>query len=163
MVIIVGLVLVVGGLVGCFVPVLPGPSLSFAGLVLLGIMSGFANPLTVRVLIVLGGVMVVVTAADYVLPIVGVRRFGASKWGVWGSLLGCVAGAISYSPLGMIIGALVGAVAGEVAGGKELEGAMRAGVGVLVGNVLSLVMKLVAWAVTAYYFVAGAVEMLKSP
>lgn len=154
----IGSVLVLAGLAGCFLPVLPGPPLSFAALLVMGIVCGFAAPMSVTVIVVMGVITAVVSIVDYVVPIIGARRFGATRWGLWGALIGLIAGLVLFPPFGMIIGALLGAVIGELAGGKDTRAALRAGVGVFVGSVVSLLMKLGAWAVMTYYFVAAALQ-----
>lgn len=154
----IGSVLVLAGLAGCFLPVLPGPPLSFAALLVMGIVCGFEGLMSVTVIVVMGVITAVVSIVDYVVPIIGARRFGATRWGLWGALIGLIAGLVLFPPFGMIIGALLGAVIGELAGGKDTRAALRAGVGVFVGSVVSLLMKLGAWAVMAYYFVAAALQ-----
>ncbi len=156
--VIIGSILVLCGLAGCFLPVLPGPPLSFGAVLLLGLAMRGAAPLSVTLLAVLGVVTLVVSVVDYVVPLIGARQFGASRWGMWGALIGLVAGLVLFPPFGLIIGALLGAVLGELAGGKDARAALRAGAGVFAGCVLSLVLKLTAWAVMTYYFIAAAVN-----
>jgi len=156
--VIIGSVLVLAGLAGCFLPIVPGPPLSYVALLVMGLASGCKAPVTVMLLIGMGVVTAVVSVADYFVPLIGARRFGATRWGLWGAVLGLIAGLVLFPPFGLIAGTLLGAVIGEVAGGKEGRAALRAGVGVFVGSVVSFLLKLAAWAVITYYFVAAAVE-----
>lgn len=81
-----GIVLILLGIIGCLVPVLPGPPLSYAGLLLLHV-SRFAE-FSKSVLLILAIVAIVVTILDYIVPIWGTRRFGGSKYGVRGATVG---------------------------------------------------------------------------
>ncbi|MHC4861560.1 MAG: DUF456 domain-containing protein, partial [Planctomycetota bacterium] len=131
-----GVALILAGLVGCVLPVLPGPPLSFAGFVLLWAARGWeAHTFGTTMVVVLGGLTVVVTVFDFVAPVIGAQRFGASRPGIWGSVVGMIAGMILLPPLGMLIGAFLGALLGEVASGKHGRAATRAAWGVFMGTV----------------------------
>jgi uncharacterized protein YqgC (DUF456 family) len=95
-----------------------------------------------------------VTIGDYVIPLWGARRYGASKWGIWGSVAGMAIG-LFFSPFGMILGALIGAVVTEWLVQKEKGQALRAGWGVFIGSLLGTVLKLGVSGMMAYYFVRG--------
>jgi len=151
-VIIVGSILIFLGLAGSLLPILPGPPLSFIGLLLLALVRTFSSPLTPPLIIVMGLLTVAAVAADHIIPVWGARRYGASKWGLWGSVGGMVIG-IFFSPWGMLLGGLVGAVVAEWLVHRETGQALRAGWGVIVGILLGTVLKLVLSAVMAYYFV----------
>ena len=151
-VIIVGSILIFLGLAGSLLPILPGPPLSFIGLLLLALVRTFSSPLTPALIIVMGLLTVAAVAADHIIPFWGARRYGASKWGLWGSVAGMVIG-IFFSPWGMLLGGLVGAVMAEWLASRETGRALRAGWGVIVGTLLGTVLKLVLSAVMAYYFV----------
>jgi uncharacterized protein YqgC (DUF456 family) len=150
--IIVGSILIFLGLAGSLLPVLPGPPLSFIGLLLLALVRTFPFPLTPTLIIVMGLLTITAVAADYIIPVWGARRYGASKWGLWGSVAGMVIG-IFFSPWGMLLGGLVGAVVAEWLAYRETGQALRAGWGVIVGTLLGTVLKLVISALMAYYFV----------
>jgi len=150
--IIAGAFLSLAGLVGCLLPVVPGPPLNFLALILLSLARGW-EPFDATFLIVMAGVTVVVTVLDFVVPALGAKRFGATRAGVWGSVLGMIAGILFFPPFGMFIGAFVGAVAGELAAGREGPSALRAGWGVFMGTMLATALKLAASGVMCYYFV----------
>jgi len=95
-----------------------------------------------------------VTVADYITPLLGAKRYGASKWGMWGSVLGMAIG-IFFSPFGMLLGALIGAVAAEWLVQKEKRQALRAVWGVFIGSLLGTVLKLGVSGMMAYYFIRG--------
>ena len=152
--IITGAFLILLGLAGCILPVLPGPPLSFIGLFLLALVKHFSAPLTPTVIILMAVITLAVTIGDFVIPLWGARRYGASKWGIWGSVAGMAIG-LFFSPFGMILGALIGAVVTEWLVQKEKGQALRAGWGVFIGSLLGTVLKLGVSGMMAYYFVRG--------
>jgi uncharacterized protein YqgC (DUF456 family) len=153
-VIILGAVFVFLGIAGCFLPLLPGPPLSFIGLLLLALVNHFLPPLTPTFIIVMAVITIAVTLGDYLIPLWGAKRYGTSKWGIWGSVAGMAIGLL-LSPLGMLLGALIGAVVVEWVVQKEKEKALKAGWGVIMGSLLGTVLKLGVSGMMAYYFIRG--------
>lgn len=148
---IISLILVVLGVIGSIIPVMPGPLLGYIGL-LLQFFSGTAENIPVSAVVVFGLAMILVTVIDYLAPVLGAKYFGATKYGIWGAVAGAVLGIIFFPPLGIFIGAFFGAVAGEVAGGKKLPEALRSGAGSLMGSVSVIVIQLIYSLVLAAYF-----------
>lgn len=147
---ILGTILILGGLVGCIIPGLPGPPLSYIGVLLLQL--GPEKPFEWKFLLTWGLVTVVVTALDYVVPVLGTKKFGGSRRGVWGSVIGLFAGMFFFPPLGIIIGPFVGAILGELTGGKNTEEAFKAGFGSFIGFLTGTVLKLVVSGMLTFYF-----------
>jgi uncharacterized protein YqgC (DUF456 family) len=142
------------GIVGCVLPVLPGPPLSFAGLILLWGARGWeASSFGTTAVLVLGGLTALVTVLDFVLPAVGAKRYGATRSGVWGSVLGMIVGMIFFPPFGMLVGAFVGALAFEVLAGRDAGEATRAAWGVFVGTMAGIALKLAVCIAIGWYFV----------
>ena len=152
--IIIGALFILLGLAGCVLPVLPGPPLSFVGLLLLALINHFLPPLTPTLMIVMAIITLAVTVAEYILPLVSAKRYGASKWGIWGSVLGMAIG-IFFSPFGMLLGAFIGAVAVEWLVQKEKGRAIKAGWGVFIGSLVGTALKLGASGMMVYYFIRG--------
>ena len=150
--IIVGAALVLLGIAGSVLPILPGPPLTFVGLFLLALLRHFSPPLTSTVVIVMAGITVAVTVADQVIPLVGAKKYGASKWGIFGSVAGMIAGAF-FSALGVILGAFIGAVLVEWIASRSSKQALRAGWGIFIGSLLGGILKLAVSGIMAYYFV----------
>jgi len=150
---VIGSILMVAGFAGCFLPVLPGPPLSFLGLLLLALVQRFAPPLTGTLIVIMAVVTVAVTALDYAIPSIGARRYGASQWGTWGSVAGMLIGIFFFPPFGMLIGAFVGAIAGELLVGKRGKAVFRAGQGILMGILAGVALKLAVSGVITYYFI----------
>ncbi|MGA1840831.1 MAG: DUF456 domain-containing protein [bacterium] len=136
-------------------PVLPGPPLSFIGLLMLALVQHFTPPLTPTLLIILFIITILVTGLDYIIPSLGAKRYGASKWGIWGSVAGMIIGIFYFPPFGMIIGAFIGAAAGEMLVGKKGMAVLKASQGILMGVLLGVVLKLTVSGVMTYYFIRG--------
>jgi uncharacterized protein YqgC (DUF456 family) len=152
--IVLGLVSALTGIVGCLLPVIPGPILSFLALILLSIAKNW-EPFSSTFLIVMACLTVLVSIVDYVVPLSGAKRYGASRYGLWGSTIGMFIGIFFVPPLGMIIGAFIGALVGELLSGKAGDSALRAGWGVLMGNVVALVTKLAFAGVALFFYIRG--------
>jgi hypothetical protein len=150
--IVIASILMLLGLAGSILPVLPGPPLSFIGLFLLALLRYFSPPLTTTFVITLAIVTILVIVMDYIIPLVGAKRYGASKWGVWGSVLGMAIG-IFWSPFAMLVGAFVGAVVVEWLVHKKKREALRAGWGVVMGTLFATILRLGVSGMMTYYFV----------
>lgn len=154
---IIGSILIILGFIGCIIPALPGPPLSFIALLILAIVQGFADPLTSKLVSIMLMVTIVVTALDYVIPAAGAKKYGSTKWGILGAIVGMIVGIIYFPPLGMIIGAFLGAVAVEMLVGKSTREAMKAGWGVFMGTMLGTILKLIASGVMTFYFIRALI------
>ncbi|HEY3402677.1 MAG TPA: DUF456 domain-containing protein [Ohtaekwangia sp.] len=152
--IVLGSILMLAGLAGCVLPLLPGPPLSFLGLLVLQLRT--EPPFTAKFLIVWGVITVIVTALDYVIPLYGTRKFGGSKYGIWGCTIGLIAG-LWLGPLGIIIGPFVGAFIGELMAQNNSGHALKAAFGSFVGFLLGTLLKLVVCLVMVWYFVMALV------
>ena len=148
-IIILGALLILAGLLGSFLPVLPGPPISYVGLLLLQLTS--TPPFTVQFLIIWALIVIAIMLLDNVVPAWGARKYGGSPYGVWGSILGLIAG-FFFPPLGIIIGPIVGAFIGEMAGGKTSDQALKAAWGSFVGFLAGTLMKVIASGMMGYYF-----------
>jgi uncharacterized protein YqgC (DUF456 family) len=147
---IAGIILMLIGIIGCLVPVLPGPPISFAGLILLHL-SRFGN-FSPTALLTLGGIALVVTLLDFIVPVWGTKKFGGSKYGIRGATIGLVIG-LFLGPLGLIIGPLLGAFVGELIFKDNINYALKAGFGSLLGFLTGIGLKLAASLIMAFYFV----------
>jgi len=152
--IVIGSIFVLLGIAGCVLPILPGPVLIFLGLLVLAVLKDFFPPLTPTLMIVMAILAVIVTIGDYMIPLWGAKKYGTSKWGIWGSVAGMAIGLL-FSPFGMLLGAVIGAVAVEWLVQKEKGKAFKAGSGVIVGSLLGAVLKLGVSGMMVYYFIRG--------
>ena len=147
--VLLGLCLLIGGWVGCILPVIPGPPLSYIALLLLQF-TRFAN-FSVQLLLITAAVTVIVTVVDFILPVWGTRKWGGSRAGAIGAILGLLVG-LFFSPVGIILGPFAGAVVCELITGRKTNAALRSGFGSFAGFLLGAVMKLSVCAVFTYYY-----------
>ena len=148
---IAGIVCLLTGLAGAVLP-LPGPPLSFAGLILLHI-SKFAE-FSKNVLYTLGFVTVVIAVLDYYIPIWGTKKFGGTKYGAIGATVGLLIGFFFIPAIGMFIGTFLGALLGELIGGTKFKLALRSAIGSFVGFLTGIVMKVILCLIMIGYAVA---------
>lgn len=134
------LLLVLIGLIGALVPVLPGPVLVFAGLLLASWADDFARvgPATLAILALL---TVAVYVVDFLAGAYGVEKTGASRRAVLGAVFGTVVG-LFFGLAGLILGPFVGAVLAELTVKPRLVDAGRAGAGAWLGIVLGAAAKM---------------------
>ena len=148
--IVLGGLFLLAGIAGSILPILPGPPLSLVGLLLLQLQE--EPPFTTNFLLVWTGITIGVVLIDYFIPAYGTKRFGGSKWGVWGTVIGLVVG-IFFSPFGIIIGPLLGALIGELIAGKNSSQAFKAAIGSFIGFVLGTVLKVSVCLMMVYYYI----------
>jgi len=148
------ILLMIVGIIGCLVPVLPGPPLSFLGILTLQF-TRFADVST-NLLIILAVVAVVVSILDFIVPVWGTRKFGGSKYGVRGATVGLIIG-LFFGPPGIIIGPFIGAVVGEMIFKDDFGYAIKAGFGSLLGFMTGIGLKLAASFAITFYFIKAIV------
>jgi hypothetical protein len=150
-----GIILMIIGIIGCLLPVLPGPPISFIGLILLHVTKfGKFDPPT---LIILGIITIVVTIIDLIVPVWGTRKFGGSKYGARGATVGLIIG-VFLGPAGIIFGPFIGAIIGELIFRDDMGYAVKAGFGSLLGFFMGVGLKLAASLVMTFYFVKELVS-----
>jgi uncharacterized protein YqgC (DUF456 family) len=147
---IFAIILMLLGIIGCLVPVLPGPPLSYLGLILLHF-TKFAD-ISSTILISLAVVAVVVTILDYIVPVWGTKKLGGTKYGTRGATVGLIIG-LFLGPPGIILGPFIGAVVGELIFKDDMKYALKAGFGSLLGFLTGIGLKLAASFVITFYFV----------
>jgi uncharacterized protein YqgC (DUF456 family) len=127
------------GMVGSFLPILPGPITSWFGLLLAQLTDAIPNStymLVITLIIAIG-----IWAIDYIIPPLATKKFGGSKYGVIGTSIGLVIGFILPIPGGLIIGAFIGAFVGEISNKMNFKVAIKAAIGSLIGFVTSTILK----------------------
>lgn len=133
---LLGLLSILLGIAGSFLPVLPGPILSWLGLLLLY----FTNAVQMNywILSFAFAITIILSVLDYVIPAQGTKKFGGSRYGIWGTNIGLVIGLLAPIPFGFIIGPFIGALVGELLyDSKNKQRAVKAAVGSLVGFLAS--------------------------
>ena len=144
-IIIIVILLLLIGLIGCIIPALPGPSISFSGLLVFHFFTSYN--LEEDTLWLLAAVVVAITFLDYWLQVYGVKKFGGGKKAINGTILGLVLGLLLFPPFGLIIGPFLGAFLGAKMEAKEdtnraIKIAMGALAGFLGGTVLKFVVSI---------------------
>lgn len=139
---IIAFILMVVGILGSFLPVLPGPPISWVGLLLLYLTK--AVPMSYTVLGITLVIAIVVGILDYIIPAKGTKCFGGSKYGIWGTNIGLVVGILAPIPFGFIIGPFVGAFIGEMINdSNDSQKAFKAATGSFMGFLASTFIKFV--------------------
>lgn len=148
--IVLGALFIIGGILGGVLPVLPGPPLSYIGLLFLHFTEKYQ--FSTRFLIIWAIITAVVYLLDYAIPAWGTKRLGGSNRGIWGSIIGLVLGLFFFPPFGIIIGPFVGAVVGELTAGKDSGAALKSGFGSFIGFLVGTLLKLIASGLMAWHF-----------
>ena len=139
---IIGFAFMIAGVFGSFMPVLPGPSISWLGLVLLYFTYAVVANYWILGITLL--ITVLITVLDYVIPAKGTKKFGGSSYGIWGTNIGLIVGIFAPIPFGFIIGPFVGAFIGELFYDYKDHGrALKAATGSFIGFLASSFMKFV--------------------
>ena len=137
--VVLGALCIIIGIAGSLLPVLPGPIISWVGLLLLYVTK--AIPTNLTLLIVTLVIVVVISVLDYVIPSMGTKRFGGTKAGIMGTSIGLVVGLFAPIPGGIIIGPFVGAFIGELLNKSNSKTALKAAFGSFIGFMASTFMK----------------------
>ena len=164
--IVLGAICLLLGLAGCVAPVLPGVPLSYLGLLLLHFTDRVQ--FSWQFLVIWGVIVAVIQVLDYFIPAWGTKKFGGTKYGVWGSTIGLFVG-FFMGPLGIIMGPFVGAVIGELIyfnrhpqttlseteqnKNSNFNRALRAGFGSFIGLLTGTLIKVICCGVMIAYFV----------
>ena len=155
---LLGTFFIILGIIGAFIPILPGPITSWVGLLLIH----FTNAISFNWTFILSTLViaVVVYILDYIIPALGTKKFGGSKYGIIGTTVGLLVGLIFLGPLGIIIGPFIGAFIGELIHDNENSNrALKAAFGSLIGFLFSTGLKFIVSSVYAGLFISKIWEM----
>jgi hypothetical protein len=106
-------------------------------------------------LVAFGAATIVVSILDYVIPMVGAKRFNCSKFGVWGVAVGTIAG-LFFFPLGLVLGPFLGAFIVELIVKKSIADAALGGIGALLGFLASVLLRMLLCAGMLVYVILRA-------
>jgi uncharacterized protein len=134
---VIAVLLIIIGVIGAFLPAVPGVILVMGGMTLAAWIDGFRRIGWVT-LGILGLLMVLALAVDMLGALIGAKRVGASRLALLGAAIGTIVG-IFFGLLGALIGPFLGAVAGELVSRGRLAPAARVGLATWVGLLVSLV------------------------
>lgn len=155
---VIGFILMLVGILGSFLPVLPGPPISWIGILLLYLTKAVPDNwwiLGVTFVIAIG-----VTVLDYIIPAAGTKKFGGSKAGMWGSIIGLLVAVFFpiLGPFGIIIWPFIGALAGELINKADQKTAMKAAFGSFIGFLTGTFLKFVLTVGYLIFFVIVVVK-----
>ncbi|MDR0223839.1 MAG: DUF456 domain-containing protein [Myroides odoratus] len=139
---ILSLLLLIFGIIGSVLPALPGPPVSWLGILCLY----FVDGVEISSIALWGSLLItiVVSILDYVIPAQGTKRFGGSKYGVWGTNIGLIIGILTPIPFGFILGPFLGALIGElILDSRDFSRALKAAIGSFIGFLASTFLKVV--------------------
>ncbi|MBT8317586.1 MAG: DUF456 domain-containing protein [Lutibacter sp.] len=139
---ILGFLIALLGIIGSFLPILPGPFTSWVGLLILHFTD--AVPMNWTFLGITLAIAILIWIVDYFIPAIGTKKFGGTRYGVIGTMVGLVIGLIAPIPFGIIIGPFVGAYIGEMLNEKNSGKALKAAFGSFIGFLTSSFMKFIA-------------------
>lgn len=146
--VLIGILLMIGGIIGSFIPVLPGPLTSWFGLLVLYLTKTIE--INYWVLGITLTIAIGIYILDYIIPAMGTKRFGGSKYGIFGTTIGLIVGLIFFPPFGIIIGPFLGALVGELLyDSKDSGRALKAAFGSFIGFLTSTFIKFI---VASVYF-----------
>ena len=137
---ILGLLLMIVGIIGSILPALPGPPISWVGILMLYLCEGISINYWILAVTLL--IAVIIGILDYIIPAKGTKYFGGSKYGIWGTNIGLVVGIFTPIPFGFLIGPFVGALVGELIYNSQEKGrAFKAATGSFIGFLAGTFMK----------------------
>ena len=151
---IIALIVMLIGLVGCVLPGIPSTPVTLLGAVLhkLYFMETSVGWIVLTMLV---GITLLSLVVDYLASVYGAKRFGATWRGMWGAILGGIIGLFFNLP-GILFGPFLGAAAFEMVGGRDWKDASKAGLGATIGLLAGAVGKAVACVVMMILF-TGAI------
>lgn len=149
--IVIASVLMIAGLMGSFLPVLPGVPLSWIGLLLLHLSQ--AVPMNYVFLGITLFISIIIFALQYAIPAFGTRYFGGSKAGMYGATIGLVIGIFTPIPFAILFGPFAGAYIGEIVNKTDSRNALRAASGSFIGLIASTFMEFVVTGIFLLLFI----------
>jgi len=139
--IIISSLLIILGMVGSFMPIIPGPLTSWFGLFIFNLIPTAEIDSTILVITFI--IAIIIFILDNLIPIYGSKYFGATKYGIIGASIGLVVGILSPIPFGILIGPVFGALIGELMFNNDLKKSIKSSIGVLIGFLASSLIKFV--------------------
>ena len=140
---ILGFLFMLIGILGSFLPALPGPPVSWVGLFLLYLTKALPDDWTLLGITL--AIAIIVFALDYIIPAVGTKKFGGTRAGMIGTTLGLIVALIFpiFGIFGIIIWPFVGALVGELINKADTKTALKAAFGSFIGFLTGTFLKFV--------------------
>lgn len=145
------------GLVGIVFPFIPGIFLTWFGFFLYGWAGNFEkisfNQAIIFLLLVICSIIF-----DFLAPLVGAKKYKATKYGLIGATMGMTLGIFIFGPIGIVFGSLIGAFLGEILSGKEFLGAIKPAFGTILGFLVGLIFKITIALAMFGFFIASLLK-----
>ncbi|MDO5968581.1 DUF456 domain-containing protein [Flavivirga aquimarina] len=154
---IIAVLFMILGIIGSFLPVLPGPLTSWIGLLILYFTH--TTPISKSFIIITLIIAILIWILDYIIPAIGTKRFGGTKYGMIGTTIGLIVGLLSPIPGGIIIGPFVGALIGELLNKNDSKTATRAAFGSFIGFIASTFIKFITAIIYLGFFIGFLLEI----
>lgn len=155
---IIGFVLILTGIIGSFLPVLPGPPISWLGLLVLYLTKAIPNDWVFLGITL--AVALIVLALDYIIPAIGTKKFGGTKAGMIGTTIGLLV-AVFFPVLGVfgiVVWPFIGALVGELLNKADQKTALKAAFGSFIGFLTGTFLKFIIAIVYLGLFVSKVWE-----
>lgn len=143
----IAFIMIITGVIGCFLPIIPGPLLAYLGILCL--LPTTTAPSS-TILIAFGVLTITITVLDYFIPVIGAKRFRCTRYGVRGCAVGTILGLFAL-PVGLILGPFLGAFVGEIIARQSINDAILSAVGALVGFIAGVITKTIVCVVMLTY------------
>lgn len=147
-------ILIVVGLIGCVVPFLPGIPLAWLGLFIYALGTGF-DKISITTIVVFFVLMVLTVSVDFLAPMLGAKKYKASKYGLIGVFLGFAVGIVVFGFWGIILGPFVGALLGELIAKREPGQAFKSALGAFLGFIAGTLFKLIVVLIMLGFFIVS--------
>lgn len=150
---IISILLILTGLIGIIIPILPGSVLIFLGVLLFGLLTG---TIAISTLAILGVLIIALSIINYAIGLWGIKKMGATRYGTWGGVIGILVGLI-FSPFGLVsifICPILGTIIGEIIGGKKLLQSAKISLGHLLGYFFALILEFTIASYMIYLFIS---------
>lgn len=136
--VIFSLILMIIGFIGVFLPAIPGTGLIFLVSLLYGIITKFSD-ITVTIIVIMGILTLASFFLDYIASLITTKKAGASKFGLFGAMIGGLIGFFIFNFFGFIIGQFIGAIIGELIKKTETRKSIKIGFATFIGYLLGIV------------------------
>lgn len=147
-------ILIVIGLIGVILPLLPGVPLAWLGIFIYALATGF-NRISIITTIVFFVITMMSILVDFIVPLLGAKGYKASKLGLLGVFIGFIIGIFIFGPWGIIIGPLLGALVGELISGRTIPRAFKSALGALIGFIAGSLLKVIIIFIMLGFFIAS--------
>ena len=149
---VLALIFAIIGILGSVLPILPGPPLGYVGFLIIQFQD--PSPYSTRFLVIWAFVVIGITALDYIVPTLGTKKYGGTRFGIWGCTIGLILGLFLFPPFGFLVGPMIGAFVGEMIYQRDTQKASRAAVGSFFGFLAGTALKLICSFVICYEIIA---------